>query len=253
MAIHFEKIKRKHYRGALDMSHFEISGFSMGAQIGSHVCRYVSYRSKGGKVKFLLGTKSNNITHTKFKSVNSFIDYYYFKIGIDPAGIPHLLSQSNRIQSGDAEYVQIIHTSTIMGTIRSSADDDIYIKSTCENVVDPEESWFYKKVLSMFTRSLEKHRLGLKLFFAICTEHIRIIADSKGFLFNINIFSRKPKAIHYNPKEDSRNPNATQIEVGVYYFDPDRKQRIFELSMVKEEANIDNIMKNAFNIPRYGF
>lgn len=63
MAVHYKNIERKHYRGVLDMSHFEINGFSMGAQIGTHVCRYVSHRSNGAKVKFLLGTEFNSYTY----------------------------------------------------------------------------------------------------------------------------------------------------------------------------------------------
>lgn len=56
-----------------------------------------------------------------FRKVQQFVG-----IGLDPAAISFWIGTSNFIHAGDAEYVQVIHTS-YMGTRMQRGDSDIYI------------------------------------------------------------------------------------------------------------------------------
>lgn len=53
--------------------------------------------------------------------------YDSFSAGLDPAGIRILLSPSNFVRSGDAFYVQLIHTSVLHGTCYRLGDSDIIV------------------------------------------------------------------------------------------------------------------------------
>lgn len=51
-----------------------------------------------------------------------------FQTGYDPADLHPWYDKSNYLKKGDAKYVQLIHTSTMLGTTLKTGDVDITVK-----------------------------------------------------------------------------------------------------------------------------
>lgn len=167
--------------------------------------------------------------------MSALIRVFLFWTGIDPAGI--FLRKTNYIQSGDALYVQNIHSSKLLGTWHEIADANIYIKSD-----------FSGK--GPIKNSVAKHYFALEVFFAICTQKIHLLAEQygKGSVYLVqpernNRFPRPNKLVK-RPNDLSHlpGPNATQVVVGPYGAMQAHQGRRFQMSLVGFESTIDTLM-----------
>lgn len=128
--------------------------------------------------------------------------------GIDPAGIALTLwnYDQNFIQQGDAKYVQIIHTDTLLfGTMYQTGDVDIYIEDLPVGL-------------------LQKHAFAVYLHMATSMKKLLLIAEKIG----------KGKMIRMdeNPEQKDRVPNRNQVFIGVYSEgEYSKRGQIFHLSM----------------------
>lgn len=120
-----------------------------------------------------------------------------FQIGLDPAGTKFMFDvTAPYIQSGDAEYVQIIHTSAL-GMIRNTADADIYIKY---------DSPIRSGIINL-------HSLAVYIHIAIATKRLFIIAEESGRSTMIVNTGTPPRAA-----------NKTECLMGIYGKLDQRKQ-----------------------------
>ncbi|XP_031617234.1 phospholipase A1-like [Contarinia nasturtii] len=131
------------------MSQVTVLGYSLGAHIGAYTCRYL-IDATGEKVKKL--------------------------IGLDAAAISHWVSTVNYIQSGDADYVQVVHTS-YLGTQMAKGDSDIYIKT---------DNW----------NSHNNHRLAVDMNALISAKKLILIGSKNGKGRVINL----QESLHVNPE-----------------------------------------------------
>ncbi|XP_031617123.1 phospholipase A1-like [Contarinia nasturtii] len=124
-----------------NMSQLTVLGFSLGAHIGAYACRYF-FEATNEKARRL--------------------------IGLDPAAISFFVDpDKSYIQSGDADYVQIIHTS-YLGTQNKKGDHDIYINS---------DNW----------GSHNNHRLAVDINMLIAARKLVIVASKTGNSKIINL------------------------------------------------------------------
>ncbi|XP_031617149.1 phospholipase A1-like [Contarinia nasturtii] len=166
-----------------NMSQIVMVGYSLGAHIAGYTCRYLSEKT-GEKVKKV--------------------------IGLDPAGISHLFPPENYLRKGDAQYVQIIHSS-LMGTTLKLGDADIFIKS---------DKWHPYK----------NHKLAVKANNLASGKRAILIASKKGNGRVIDI--QEGKSIDFDLKSD-------ECLLGVYN-DGDNKEET-----VRDDENQE---KNVFKI-----
>ncbi|XP_031617564.1 phospholipase A1 4-like [Contarinia nasturtii] len=96
-----DKKKKKNKKCIEHMSQINVHGFSLGSHAGAFFCRYMNEKIQE-KCPLL--------------------------IGYDPAELHPWLDQSKYIQKGDAEFVQLIHTSGVLGTRLRIGDVDVSVK-----------------------------------------------------------------------------------------------------------------------------
>lgn len=87
--------------------------------------------------------------------------------GLDPAAFAYWTDTNNYIHSGDAQYVQIIHTSYI-GTQMQRGDSDIYVSSP---------NWFIQ----------HNHKLAYRIHELVATKKLILIASKNGSGTVINL------------------------------------------------------------------
>ena len=177
--------------------------------------------------------------------MSELIRWLSFRIGLDPAGIP-VLDKKDYLQSGDAQYVQTIHMTSLAGTTYNIADDDIYIKVKVEKFIDEKQNWFKRKFDKYILSSSIKHELAMKIFLAICTRQIYLIAGRKGINGGL-VLTSYPK----NP-EDLPKPDTNQILVGMPRtpkLKQDQKEtkkiqenNVFEVNFAGNEVELKKIM-----------
>lgn len=149
-----------------------------------------------------------------------------------------MLAKKNYIQSGDAEYVQNIHSSTLLGTWYNIADADIHIKSD------------FSAVNGLIQNSVEQHYFALEVFFAICTQQIYLLAEQNG---NGSFYLVKPESQSLLPKPKKLikpqsmmnrlpKPYPHQIVVGPYGAMEEPKRGKFEMNLLGFESTIDTLM-----------
>ena len=144
------------------------------------------------------------------------------------------------IQRGDAEYVQIIYTSTMFGMFHDVADDNIHIISQFKEITSSEGNIFTNTFHNMYAREDKRHCIVVDIFFAICTRQIYLIADTNGK--GKVVVSVDGKPIETIPDLTKLPP--TQILVGVYGTLKSNKERRVELDISGKEEIIKSIINN---------
>ncbi|XP_031617560.1 phospholipase A1 2-like [Contarinia nasturtii] len=189
------------------ISQIVMVGFSFGAHIASRACRYLTAKT-GEKVKKL--------------------------IGLDPSAATLFLNKKYYISKGDASFVQLIHTSKVLGTSERTGDVSIVVKDNR---------------LSIFNLR-DKHSLATAIHAATCRKKLIIIAEmSKKDLekdAKAKKSAKKPAnnsktlpqglLIEVNDIKDYKvlELKETQCMVGVYSeFKPAMSGNIFELDLAK--------------------
>lgn len=154
------------------LPHMTVVGFSLGAHVASQLCNNL-YKQTGQKVGKL--------------------------IGMDPAGVYLTLRGSNQtfINRGDATYVQIIHTDTILfGTVLPCGDVDIYVKDI------------------PFGYS-QKHSFGPYLHMATAIKKLIVIGERDGKRPWAHV-NGKVILVDGNSTETDRVPKEGEVFLGVY-------------------------------------
>ncbi|XP_031617160.1 phospholipase A1-like isoform X2 [Contarinia nasturtii] len=162
------------------MSQITVIGYSLGAIIAPYFCRHI-FEETGQKAK-------------KF-------------IGLDPAAI-YWANANDYIKSGDADYVQVVHTS-YLGTQLQRGDSDIYIKS---------DNWDTQM----------SHKLAVDLHELISAKKLVLIAAENGTGRSINL----QESLHVNP--DLIQIADTECMVGVYCEGCNKRKhgQIYNISLV---------------------
>lgn len=137
----------------------------------------------------------------------------FFYSALDPAGISHLLPTENYIHKGDAQYVQIIHSS-MMGTTLKLGDTDIFIKS---------DRWHPYK----------NHKLAVKANDLASTKKAVLVASKKGNGRVIDIQEGK------SLDTDFLKIDEDECMLGVYNNDDDN---------VEDKNDVKNQEKKVFKI-----
>ncbi|XP_031617561.1 phospholipase A1-like [Contarinia nasturtii] len=165
------------------MSQVEVVGFSFGAHIAGLTCGLL-FEKTGEKVKILLA--------------------------LDPAGTSFFWNKpGHMIKSGDADYVQVIHTSAF-GLDQPVGDVDIYVDSTSNKIL--LGAW------------AEKHALSVYLHIATSTKRLFIIAEVRGNGILL-ISERQPREL--KPQE---------CQIGIYgTLQAHHKGKQFNISIVDRE------------------
>ncbi|XP_031617558.1 uncharacterized protein LOC116337273 [Contarinia nasturtii] len=163
------------------MSQVEISGYSFGGHIASRTCDYL-FQKTNEKVKMLLA--------------------------LDPSGNSFLLNKVTYPKRGDANYVQVIHTSGV-GITRQVGDVDIYL------------TYKSKALWGVF----EKHDLGLYMHFGTSTKRFYLIGEENG-----------NGTIVVNNGQPLRQLKPSECLIGIYgTLNEHQKGKRFEMSLVHRE------------------
>ncbi|XP_031617562.1 phospholipase A1 2-like [Contarinia nasturtii] len=193
------------------MSQIVMVGFSFGAHIAAIACRYLTAKTKE-KVKIL--------------------------IGLDPASASLYLHKNYYISKGDAKYVQLIHTSKVLGTLDRAGDVDIVVKNGRTSVFNPRD----------------KHALATSIQSATARKKLIIRANmcKKDLERNRNAkkaaaaFAKNPEELITKLKEpsDYEEPELkdNQCLVGVYsQFKPVMAGKTYEIDLKKEWDILDSL------------
>lgn len=117
------------------------------------------------------------------------------------------LDNTPHFKSGDAQYVQCLHTSSNFGTTRKIADIDIYV---------------HYKFDTILMNLLKKHGLSVFLHIATATKRLYLIAEEKG---NGTMIA--------NVGQNLRELKSNEVLLGVYgALDEQKKGKTFELSLL---------------------
>ncbi|XP_031617373.1 phospholipase A1-like [Contarinia nasturtii] len=171
------------------MSQVIVVGYSLGSHIGAYACRYL-FQTTGEKVKKL--------------------------IGLDPAAISIFEVEPDKsyIKSGDAEFVQVIHTS-YLGTQLKTSDSDIYINS---------DNWYIHN----------NHRLAVELHELISAKKLILIASQSGNSKVINL----QRNFCFDP--DNIELESDECIVGVYSHGHQRDEAAAEEDETVYEVEFPN-------------
>ncbi|XP_031617380.1 uncharacterized protein LOC116337153 isoform X2 [Contarinia nasturtii] len=170
-----------------NLSQVDVSGWSFGAHIAGRTCQYLNKKTDG-KVRLLLA-----LDPTKNPDSGPKIHY--------------------SIKSGDASYVQVIHTNTYKGITDPIGDVDIY--------VDYDFYSFQRGI--NYTELDDKHGLAFFLHLATSTKRLCVLGvDSKN---------RRPILM-----TTQRNASNSDIVVGIYgTLKPEHVGQKFFVSITKNE------------------
>lgn len=188
----------------IPMSQITVLGFSFGAYIASQICNdlYKVTREKVGK---LIG---ESVIHSFNYPIHIVNQCYSIMAGIDPAGIALTLWKYDRrfIGQGDAKYVQIIHTDTLLfGTMYQTGDCDIYVEDLPVGL-------------------LQRHAFAVYLHMATSMKKLLLIAEKDG--------NGKMIRMDDNRKWQNIVPNRNQVFIGVYSeAEYSKRGQIFHFSM----------------------
>ncbi|XP_031635205.1 uncharacterized protein LOC116348363 [Contarinia nasturtii] len=166
------------------MSQVDVSGFSFGAHIAGRTCQYLEEKT-GEKVRMLLA--------------------------LDPAKFPPFGAKAkNTIKSGHANYVQVIHTSNVVGIWDQLGDTDIYVK--------------FKTESSFFESIADKHQLSYYMHVTTASKRLFLIAEQNE---NRNGTVIKSENAYTEPK-----PKSNECLVGVYStLNPRHRGKKFTISL----------------------
>ncbi|XP_031635206.1 uncharacterized protein LOC116348364 [Contarinia nasturtii] len=187
------------------MSQVDVSGFSFGAHMAGRACQYILEKT-GERVRMLLA--------------------------LDPSKTPPFGAKiKNSIKRGHANYVQVIHTSSVVALWEQLGDIDIFVKQKTDS--------------SFLDSIIEKHQLAVEIHMATATKRIYLIADEneKG---NGTMVKREENESFIEP-----TPKANECLVGIYGTMGQRGKKGKKFTIRLKNSDISHIMAdrpNNYNI-----
>lgn len=133
------------------------------------------------------------------------------KTALDPCKFPPFGSKAkDTIKSGHADYVQVIHTSNVVGNWDQIGDIDIYVK--------------FKTESSLLDSIADKHQLAYYMHVSTASKRLYLIADQNE---NRNGTVIKSEYVRTEPK-----PKPNECLVGIYgILNPNNRGKKFTISL----------------------